>query len=93
VSELPDRGSGDRKPVRKLSYKDQRDFDLLPGMIEDMETQIARAEKALTDPDLYSSDPTRFAQLMAEIDKTRTERDAAEERWLDLAEQVEALPR
>jgi hypothetical protein len=28
---------------------------------------------------------------MASIDKARAERDAAEERWLELAEQVEAL--
>jgi ATP-binding cassette subfamily F protein uup len=75
----------------KLSYKDQRDYDGLPARIEEIEAEIASAEKALSDPDLYSSDPKRFAQLMAGIDKARAERDAAEERWLELAEQVEAL--
>jgi ATP-binding cassette subfamily F protein uup len=81
-----------RKSVRaKLSYKDQRDYDLLPGRIEEMEVAIARDEAALSDPDLYTSDPRRFAQLSAAIERARAERDAAEERWLELAEQLEAM--
>jgi ATP-binding cassette subfamily F protein uup len=75
----------------KLTYKDQRDFDLLPGRIEEIEAQIARDEAALGDPDLYSRDPKRFAALTAAIHKARAERDAAEERWLELAEKLEAL--
>jgi ATP-binding cassette subfamily F protein uup len=75
----------------KLTYKDQRDYDLLPARIEDLEAQIARDEKALSDPDLYTRDYPRFAALTAAIDKARAERDAAEERWLDLAEKLEAL--
>jgi ATP-binding cassette subfamily F protein uup len=76
---------------RKLSYKDQRDYDLLPGRIEEIEAAIARDEAALSDPDLYARDPKRFAQLSAAIERARAERDAAEERWLALAEQVEAM--
>ncbi|HWH17333.1 MAG TPA: ATP-binding cassette domain-containing protein [Allosphingosinicella sp.] len=75
----------------KLSYKDQRDYDLLPGRIEEIDAQIAQDEEALHDPDLYSRDPKRFAELTARIEKARAERDRAEERWLELAEQVEAL--
>ena len=82
----------ERRPARvKLSYKDQRDYDLLPGRIEALEGEIARDEAALHDPDLYARDPKRFAALTAAIDRARAERDAAEERWLELAEQVEAL--
>jgi len=76
---------------RKLSYKDQRDYDLLPARIEEIEAAIARDERALADPELYTKEPKRFAQLMASIEKARADRDAAEERWLELAEQVEAL--
>ena len=75
----------------KLSYKDQRDYDLLPQRIDELEAEIARDEDILSDPDLYARDPERFAQLSAAIDKARAERDAAEERWLMLAEQAEAL--
>ncbi|GFE72648.1 ABC-F family ATP-binding cassette domain-containing protein [Novosphingobium sp. TCA1] len=73
----------------KLSYKDQRDYDLLPGRIEALEAAIARDEAAMADPALYTRDPAKFASLSAAIEKSRSEKDAAEERWLELAEQVE----
>jgi ATP-binding cassette subfamily F protein uup len=78
-------------PARKLSYKDQRDYDLLPARIEEIEAAIARDEALLADPDLYRKDHARFARLTQAIDKARAEKDAAELRWLDLAEQVETL--
>jgi ATP-binding cassette subfamily F protein uup len=79
------------KQATKLSYKDQRDYDLLPARIEEIEKQIARDEAALHDPELYARDPGRFAKLSEGIGKLRDEKDAAEIRWLELAEMVEAL--
>ena len=73
----------------KLTYKDQRDYEILPDRIAELEKAIARDEAALADPDLYTKNPTRFAALTASIDKARAEKDAAEERWLELAEMVE----
>ncbi|MCC6828021.1 MAG: ABC-F family ATP-binding cassette domain-containing protein [Novosphingobium sp.] len=73
----------------KLAYKDQRDYDLLPGRIEELEAQIARDEDALHDPALYTRDPAKFAALTAAVEKARAEKEAAEERWLELAELVE----
>jgi len=73
----------------KLSYKDQRDYDLLPARIEELDAEIAKGEHALADPDLYSRDPARFARFTALLDTLRAEKDAAEERWLALAEMVE----
>ena len=79
-----------QKPT-KLSYKDQRDYDLLPRRIEEIDAAIARDEAALADPDLYARDPRRFDALMAAIASARAEKEAAELRWLELAEQVEAF--
>lgn len=73
----------------KLTYKDQRDYEILPTRIEELEAAISRDESALADPDLYTRDPARFAALTAAIAKAREEKDAAEERWLALAEMVE----
>jgi len=84
-------GPAPKAPRAKLTYKDQRDYDLLPRRIEELEAEIARDEAALHDPDLYARDPKRFAALTAAIDRARAERGAAEERWLELAEMVEAL--
>ena len=86
----PEPGAGRRRRRQtKLTYKDQRDYDLLPDRIHALEAQIARDEEALHDPDLYARDPARFAALTAAIDKARAERDEAEHRWLELAEKVE----
>ena len=75
----------------KLTYKDQRDLDRLPGEIERLEAAIAAEEAALHDPDLYARDPARFADLTAAIQRHRAEKDAAEHRWLEVAELAEAL--
>jgi len=73
----------------KLSYKDQRDYDLLPARIEELEAAIARDEDSLHDSGLYARDPVRFAALTEAVAKARSEKEAAEERWLELAEMVE----
>ncbi len=73
----------------KLSYKDQRDYELLPRRIEELEAAIAKGEEILADPDLYTSDPKRFATISKGLENARSEKDAAEERWLELAERVE----
>ena len=73
----------------KLTYKDQRDYDLLPTRIEELDAAILRDEAALHDPALYAADPAKFAALTKSADAARVEKDAAEERWLALAELVE----
>lgn len=73
----------------KLSYKDQRDYEQLPARIEELEAAISRGEKLLADPDLYTSDPQKFANITKGLENARSEKDEAEERWLMLAEQVE----
>lgn len=73
----------------KLSYKDQRDYELLPARIEELEAAIAKGETILADPDLFTKDPQRFANISKGLENARREKDAAEERWLEIAEQVE----
>ncbi|NIJ16859.1 ABC-F family ATP-binding cassette domain-containing protein [Sphingobium vermicomposti] len=75
----------------KLTYKDQRDLDLLPRRIEELEAAIARDEAALADPNLYVRDPSRFAALTQAIEQARADKDSAEERWLELAEKAEGM--
>lgn len=73
----------------RLSYKDQRDYEILPARIEELEGAIAKGEALLADPELYAKDPQRFATISQGIANARAEKDAAEERWLMLAEMVE----
>mgnify|MGYP006210584113 CR=1 FL=1 len=70
-------------------------FDLLPaGSISGAPKQktiqiIAAAEKEMSDPALYTQKPARFAELTSKTESLRAEKDAAEERWLELAMMVE----
>ncbi len=77
--------------AKKLSYKDQRDYDMLPGRIEAIDARIAEIAEALSDADLYNSDYARFEKLTLENTALIDEKDEAEMRWLELAEQVEKL--
>ena len=76
---------------KKLSYKDQRDYDLLPGRIEAIEAEMAATETELSDGTLFTRDHARFAALTGKLEKLREEKTAAEDRWLELAEEVEGL--
>jgi ATP-binding cassette subfamily F protein uup len=78
---------------KKLSYKDQRDLDRLPAEIERLEAEIAAVEDVLADPNLYTRDPKRFAELTDMAVKLRTQKHTAEERWLEVAEMAEQLAR
>lgn len=73
----------------KLTYKDQRDYDLLPKRITDIDVEIAAVEEEMSDPALYTQKPARFAELTSKTEGLRAEKDAAEERWLELAMMVE----
>jgi ATP-binding cassette subfamily F protein uup len=75
----------------KLSYRNQRDLDRLPGEIERMEAEIADAERILSDPDMFVKHPDRFADLTQALEAKRAEKHAAEERWLEVAEMAEGL--
>ena len=75
----------------KLSYKDQRDYDGLPDRIAAIDARVAEIESALSDADLYTRDPDRFARLTDENEALQNEKETAETRWLELAEQAEAM--
>src|SRR5213075_1805575 len=79
------------KASAKLSYKDQRDLDRLPAEIERLEASITADEQALHDPELFTRDPQRFAELSERIARHRTDIEAAELRWLEVAELAEQL--
>ena len=69
---------------RKLSYKEQREFDALPAQIKALEKEQAEINLALGDGQLFATDAPRAAQLSA--------RHAdIEEQWMLALERWEAL--
>ncbi|MDB5736584.1 MAG: elongation factor 3 [Sphingomonas bacterium] len=75
----------------KLTYNDQRDLDMLPQEIERLEKQIATDEETIADPELFTRDPKRFEALLKSLDAARAKKDAAEQRWIELAEMADNL--
>ncbi len=71
-------------PKRKLSYKEQREKDAIPGQLAGLEAEQSSIQTQLADGTLYATEPaeaTRLAQRSAEID----------EEMLHLMERQEAL--
>ena len=66
---------------KKLSYKEQREFDGLPARIAELEAEQASVAKELGGGQLFNTDPARAAQLGARHVDIETEWLRAMERW------------
>jgi ATP-binding cassette subfamily F protein uup len=66
---------------RKLSYKDQRELELLPQRIEDLETKIAAMTATMHDPAFFQRDHASVAAHNAELAATQTALEQAFARW------------
>jgi ATP-binding cassette subfamily F protein uup len=81
------------KTATKLSYKDARELEELPGRLDKLSGEIAKLETELADAGLYARDRARFEKSSARLDAARAELEAAEERWLELETLREELAR
>jgi ABC transport system ATP-binding/permease protein len=79
------------KKAVKLSYKDQRELDELPGKIAKLEAEIAKLESAMADGGFYARDAAGFAKTSARLEAAQGELATAEERWLELEALKEEL--
>ena len=76
---------------KKLSYKDQRELEALPGRVEALEAEQAELRAALADGSLYQSDLQRAIALQSRDSAIDEELTAALERWAEL-EAAQAPP-
>ena len=67
--------------AKKLSFKEQREYDALPGLIEQLETEQSDLNQLLADGSLYVSDPSGASAKAARILQIDDELLAALERW------------
>ena len=77
----------------RMSWKDRREFESLPGMLAELEADKVRLEAALADPGFYVSDRAGFDAATSRHREVLAELATAEERWLTLAERAESLAR
>jgi ATP-binding cassette subfamily F protein uup len=82
------RSSEENKPRKKLSYKDQRLLENIPGEIDTLEARIIAIEKELGSPTLYMKDPVKFAKLSDELQTSRSKIDELTETWVKIEEML-----
>jgi ABC transport system ATP-binding/permease protein len=72
-------------PVRrKLGYKEQRELEQLPALIQGLEAEIAKMTSAMTDPAFFRQDPGRIAAAGTAIADKERALQAAYARWESL---------
>ena len=79
------------RPSGKLSYKDARDLEQLPGEIDRLTAERDRLQAKLADADLFQRDPKAFNKATETLAEVAAALEAAETRWLHLEEKREAL--
>ena len=77
------------KKITKLSYKDQRVYDMLPNEIEELETQIAELENCIMDPQCYNQ--KGIVALSQELEDLNKIYEQKVEKFLELEELVESF--
>jgi ATP-binding cassette subfamily F protein uup len=78
------------KPVRKLSYNEQRELDELPQTIETLESKLAGIESVISDVGFYSQDHETTKPVLDDLAATQSMLDQALERWTELEDRVRA---
>ncbi len=68
----------------KLSFKDKFALENLPTKINDLKSEMAKLEKALADPELFSNDYAKFEKTSARYTQIIEQLEAAENQWLEL---------
>jgi len=69
---------------RRLSFKEQREFDSLPATIESLETDKAELERMVADPAFYQRSQDEVRGALTRLQHLGTEIDAAYARWAEL---------
>ena len=72
--------------ARKLTWKEERELDALPGRIEGLEAEVSALQERMNDPDFYANDHTVVAAEAARLEALESELDALLTRWDELEE-------
>ena len=78
-----------KKSKQKLSYKEQRDLELLPEQIEKLETLIDEINTCLANPECYNQKGLK--EVSEELTKAESEYEELSDRYLELLELQEEL--
>ena len=69
---------------KKLSYKDQRELEAMPALIESLERRQQELEQTMAEPDFYQREHSQVQDVIARLAAVQEEMEAAFERWAEL---------
>ena len=70
--------------ARRLTYKEQRELEALPGRIEALETELAELHQQTADPAFYRQPPAEIVSVKSRLQAIQTEVAEAYHRWQEL---------
>ena len=70
--------------VKKLSYREQQEFDDLPALIERLESEQDALNAAVASPDFYKESADNIARALARVDELKDSLMSAYARWDEL---------
>jgi ATP-binding cassette subfamily F protein uup len=81
------------RAATKLSYREQRELDRLPGQIEQLERELLGLEQTLSTPDFYSRPPDDVQTVLQQLRDSQSSLDQAMQRWTQLEDRQLELGR
>lgn len=71
-----------------LTFTEKHRLEALPGIMEKLEREIGKLHELLSDPDLFTREPVKFAKASEMLVEREAALAAAEEEWLALEEKA-----
>ena len=73
----------------KLSYKQQRELDSLPAVIEKLEQRQMKLEETIAQPGFYQGDHAQVQEILDDLASVQTEMESTFERWTALEDETD----
>jgi len=73
-----------KKQNKKLSYKLQRELDMLPAQLEEAEQALEALQAVVAAPDFYAGDHEQVAEALAKLHQQEQQLETLMERWVEL---------
>jgi ATP-binding cassette subfamily F protein uup len=87
--EKPERSRPQRERQRTLTFREKKEIEALPALIESLEAERASLYETLAGADFYRQEGSRLPAVKARIEELDREIPAAYERW----ELLESIPK
>jgi len=74
----------EQQKSKKLSYKNQRELESLPGLIEQLECQQSDLEDLISKPNFYANDQDQIQNTLKQLANIQTQLERTYQRWEEL---------